>query len=652
MAEKDPALAAYEAQKTGDPIGDADLREQLGVAATPEEEDKLTEQQVQLMTSPNIMARERFEQSSHDAPPTPGHAEDFAKFQADMNAALVDRDPVALANARQAMGLTTTAADVNKLSHPTMTDILGAERQAQLTGIPLEGTVLQGQHDTLQGELNKAYIDHNQAAFVHARDLQGMTTTPADIAKFDNPSPADVLGVARQDALLGIPVPDNSALAQQVSNILQGAPTHIETTHTQDDDPPASTGPVAFGGGTGTGTATGTGTGTGTSTGSSPGNTRSDFPTPDSGGSHSAPAANTPDAGGAPAQVAPDTAAAPAAPADTGNSPSPIDAGLANLQGGTPSEPDRGATESKGNDVGSTTGLSLPGGVGTHSDGVPAATSGPQITVEGDDEGMEATQYQPGALGYIWQSDGSGHSTAIDPNTAAPVANAGPPQASTGEENTNTGTTNNDSTTSTSSTASTSTESTSTESTETTDTTSNDDSSSTAMTNPDAATVPTGFAAGLAVPVAISTGFGSSTHGGATDGVRGDLSTGLDPITGELVMKSTATPDVAPDFQAPSGGTDVYHSSTGIGAVDGVRPDLDNGANLGPIGPPTNDGVNPYATGDGRGSSSFAATAADSSTQASAGASGTSSVVNVGSSSGGVHSAADDAAAGAAGGAG
>jgi hypothetical protein len=36
MAEKDPARAAYEAQKTGDPIGDADLREQLGVAATPE----------------------------------------------------------------------------------------------------------------------------------------------------------------------------------------------------------------------------------------------------------------------------------------------------------------------------------------------------------------------------------------------------------------------------------------------------------------------------------------------------------------------------------------------------------------------------------------------------------------------------------------
>src|SRR5450432_1620271 len=193
MAEKDAAQAAYEAQKTGDPIGDADLREQLGVATTPEEEDKLTEQQVQLMTSPNIMARERFEQSMHDAAPTPGHAEDFAKFQADMEKALVDRDPKALADARHAMGLTTTADDLKSLSHPTMTDIRGAERHAELTGMPLDGSALEVQHDTLQTALNKASIDHNQDAFAHSRELQGMTTTPADIADFNNPKPTDVL---------------------------------------------------------------------------------------------------------------------------------------------------------------------------------------------------------------------------------------------------------------------------------------------------------------------------------------------------------------------------------------------------------------------------------------------------------------------------
>ena len=152
------------------------------------------------------------------------------------------------------------------------------------------------------------------------------------------------------------------------------------------------------------------------------------------------------------------------------------------------------------------------------------------------------------------------------------------------------------------------------------------------MTNPDDATTLTGLAAGLAVPVAMSTGFSSSTHGGATDAVRGDISTGLDPVTGELAMKPTAGPDIDPDHQIVSGPVDPYHSGTGIGAVDGIRPDLDVN-NTGPIEKPTDTGTNPYgSSGDGRGSSSFAATAADATTQ---NAQTTSGVTQVGGTAGG-----------------
>ena len=68
-------------------------------------------------------------------------------------------------------------------------------------------------------------------------------------------------------------------------------------------------------------------------------------------------------------------------------------------------------------------------------------------------------------------------------------------------------------------------------------------------------------------------------------------------------MKPTAGPDVDPDQQTtdggvagPGGATAVSNSSTGIGAVDGVRPDLADAIGLGPVEPPTDTGINPYAT--------------------------------------------------------
>jgi hypothetical protein len=110
----------------------------------------------------------------------------------------------------------------------------------------------------------------------------------------------------------------------------------------------------------------------------------------------------------------------------------------------------------------------------------------------------------------------------------------------------------------------------------------------TGMPNPDDVTgMPTGIAAVLSLSDVMSSGFGSSTHGGATEGVRDGLSTGLDPITAEQLTKPTATQDVDPD---------IYHSSIGIGVVDGTRPDLAAGA--GSVELPTTTGTNPYGSSD------------------------------------------------------
>jgi hypothetical protein len=144
-----------------------------------------------------------------------------------------------------------------------------------------------------------------------------------------------------------------------------------------------------------------------------------------------------------------------------------------------------------------------------------------------------------------------------------------------------------------------------------------DDDDEEGMTDPDAATSTTGLVAGIVVE---SVGFddvlfGSSTApgGGATDGPRGDLDTGNGTITGEIVgPRPGAGPDVDPDYQAGDLGrlADPFHSGTGVGTVDGVRPDLLDaiGGGGAPEMDPSN-GVNPYAAGDGDGARGVAAAA-------------------------------------------
>jgi hypothetical protein len=128
------------------------------------------------------------------------------------------------------------------------------------------------------------------------------------------------------------------------------------------------------------------------------------------------------------------------------------------------------------------------------------------------------------------------------------------------------------------------------------------------MVDPDAATS-TGLVAGIVVdPVGIDDVlFGSSTApgGGATDGPRDDLDTGNGSITGEVVgPRHGAGPDVDPDFQTGDLGrlADPFHSGTGAGNIDGVRPDLLGAiGGGGPLVMDPNTGVNPYAAGDGDG---------------------------------------------------
>lgn len=89
-------------------------------------------------------------------------------------------------------------------------------------------------------------------------------------------------------------------------------------------------------------------------------------------------------------------------------------------------------------------------------------------------------------------------------------------------------------------------------------------------------------------------GYGSSTGAGTMNFGRGDL--GIGGVEGEIQVRNTAGPDVNPDADdGEDGRVDPFHSGTGVGTIDGVNPDLLGTVGLGPIEPPTDDGINPYA---------------------------------------------------------
>jgi hypothetical protein len=552
--------------------------------------------------SANINERARFEQAVRPEAPSETHQAEYAQYQQDVEAANVGRDPAAFVRARAAEGVTVTPAQVADFKNPTLAEVLGAEHTSLVTGVEIpDDSPLADKAAELWAAKEKADVDRDPAAFIASRGHE--PTTAADLAAFNTPSDAAVLTAARQSNLRGVDIPADSALAQQLSNVLGGLPGGQVT-------PTNTVGTGAVGSqtqpGAGMGTTSGTGTGTGTST-----IDRADF---GSTGLVSGDTKQTPAAGQAPAAgESPMAAGAPVAASDqtppATSEPSAIDAALANLSNGTPTEqeiPTSRGTEPTSTDhsdlgwQGSVTpapgksvtvdveakgGFDAVGGISTDADGG---------VVQQQPGGSTATTYPDGTTVYR-DSAGNTTGTGTGVNYEATVkASHESASADTSGSSGSTDTTSGaDSTNTTDSTDS-------TDSTDTTD--SGDSGEATAMTNPDADTAPTGLAAGLFDPLGMPTTNGSSTHGGATDSGRGDLDGGLGSVTAEVSRPLTATPRVDPDNVTAAGGriADPYHSGAGVGAVDGVRPDLVDASGIGGgVEPPTDTGINPQAATSG-----------------------------------------------------
>jgi hypothetical protein len=147
----------YETEKTGRPIGDADLRQQYGIPATEQEERELADEQFDMAFSDNVLERERFYESTGEPGPAEHQAE-LAQFWEDQASADVDRDPQAFVDARAARGLDTTPEDIDRFLHPTAEDLFSAGRSTSLIGTPVPddsalGGMLTGALTTALGSL-------------------------------------------------------------------------------------------------------------------------------------------------------------------------------------------------------------------------------------------------------------------------------------------------------------------------------------------------------------------------------------------------------------------------------------------------------------------------------------------------------------------
>ena len=633
----------YEAAKTGDPIGDAALRADLGLPTTPQEQEALDDQQFELAFSPNIAARERFEQSNPEGAPSPQHEEDYAKFLEDVDKALIDRDPKALVRARDALGLPTTPEDIAKFKNPSAEDVMSAARESQLKGVEIpDNSALDTQIKNVfllippgapaptntmgpnaapapapeweqdpakfREDVTKATIDRDLPAFLKARDALGVPATPEEIAKFENPSAVDVLQIGRHWALVGVEIPDGSALDTQIDNVIAGvAPGAVAPTNTTGLRPPGA--PTS-----GTNTSSGTGSTPGTGASPNAGANESPVDRSDFGPSSTNTGGDTPTPGaGSNPAASPGAGTAPGSP---GAAPSAIDSALANLQGGSPSAPD--IPTPAGGSAPSSAGLSMPGGVGTSSTGVGTgntASGASGGTAPTDDSGFEVTSHPDGSSstmdsdGNIYNNfpngarsvthpdgsaetyDSDGNQTSSSPagtynyeaTKAAALGNDDSGNDDSGNDDSDDDDSGNDDS----------------DDDDSDDDDSDDDDSG--MVNPDAGGDDTGIGGGGGnVDLASSS---TSTSGGAVDGINPDSSFGKD-ITGEITVRNQAGPDVNPDaggdgtgIGGGEGNVDLGNSSTSTsgGAIDPVNPDLLNTIGTGPIEPPEDDGVNPYA---------------------------------------------------------
>ena len=532
--------ADYTAQTSG-AIGYADELKMHGTTPTEVELGAARQQAADLINDPNIVARNRgyeAEKELDGKPVPPEHAKAMEQYEKDAHDAAVNRDPKAFERAFEAEhGHGPTAADLNAFEHPTDADVLGAARQAELQGGNVEGSKLGGMANEIIG---KALGGHDGA------DPTAPGTTP---------------GAG------------------------PGLPGHL--------------------GGARTGSAPGSGGGTGSSAPkdtSSPAE-RGGLSEHDPFNTHSSPSSET-DAGSGspdvPAAGDPGPSAAPASPGPT----SEVDAALARLNAPDNSSPDvpssrEGApgTAPASPDMSSFT---PPGGSG-------GSASGPTGDVILDDAGMTTTGGQDidadsvttdlgGGMSQTLHSDGTLVTTYADGSTTTSHSSAsydrssqpsGEPTSDTSTDgtNTNAGTTDDDDDDSGD-------DSEDDDSSDDSSDDSGDDSSSgdseeaTAYVNPDAVEGGAGGEFDLEVGLTRMT-----AHGG--DVVNPNDGLGGTEIDGTLRDAPTAGPDVNPDAVDAAGDGGTVHLPLG---GDPVNPTLDNGADLGPLAPPEDDGIDPYAS--------------------------------------------------------
>ncbi|MBA2280691.1 MAG: hypothetical protein H0W25_05575, partial [Acidimicrobiia bacterium] len=384
-----------------------------------------------------------------------------------------------------------------------------------------------------------ADIDRDPAAFERAFEaVNGRPPTGAELDAFRNPSPSDVIGTGRANSLLGVDVPVDSALSSQIDAVLQGNQPGAVV--------PTNTGPARPGSTPGTGWTPGSGTSPNTPTspnddGGEPGVDRNEPPIGantgggNPGGSPAAPP-NPPAGPGA---------GSPAPPAAPGSGPAaPVDP-----PGGA--DPDPGPTAPpEGDEIV----VRDPATGWTHvnrSDGTAAAYASDGSVVYDTRDGTDNRDQQAAKEKAAKEAEEEEEGEEEEDDEEDDEEDEDDDDEEDDEED--------------------------------------EDDDEEGMTNPDADTGNGGLAgAGLADPGDLI----SSTRGVAvTNTGRGDLPNA--EITGEVHTPARAGPDVNPDADSTDGGGSLRAPAP----TDGVNPDLLNTIGAGPVTPPEDDGINPYAAG-------------------------------------------------------
>ena len=477
--------------------------------------------------------------------------------------------PIGYLATLQTHGTTPTEAEV-EAARASIEELIGSENimardrgyeaRRDFDGIEPPGAHVAAMEEFVR-DARDADVDRDPAAFARAFEAQtGRPPSAGEVDAFRNPSPSDVIGAGRVGDLLGRDLPADSALSSQIDAVLQGNQPGAAA--------PTSTGPNRPGATPGTGSSPGSGstpnTGTSPSAGTEPPVDQSDRPIgTNAGGNGPGAQPTTPTA-----PTSPGAGTTPTAGPDTGGAPAPPTT--------EPSAPDGGgafSTDSQGN-----TNVVRPDGSGTQW--------GPDGEVTYDSR-AERAAVAAGDSSSNWRAyldtPPMDKPAGGDPDGADPDADEEDPDEEEDEGDEPDGEEGEDAEDDEED------EDDAEDDEDDNDDNDDQDEEEEGMTDPDAG-------GGSAPGIDAGSGsinpqeFISSTRGAAvTNTGRGDLGGGLGPVTGEVRTTNTAGPDVNPDADSMEGGGSLRAPAP----EDGVNPDLVHG--LGPLQPPTDDGVNPYA---------------------------------------------------------